>query len=170
MKLSDYDAYFKDLSSRMASIAHTEEDPRFGHYNLEEVLLGLRSKLDLTGFCLLLEDPTGQFYKVANEQIKDLQTGAILIIKHVPLDDFAEERIALDRALQLCRQVAARMLEDQILAINTDTKPRFLRGLQIAGFQYQKASNVFDNCFGYRLEFQYLDTEPLTLIPEEWIT
>lgn len=170
MKLSDYDTYFEDIASRLASIAHSESNRRFAHYHIEEVITGLRGNLDLTGYCLLLEDPTGQFYKVANEQIKDLQSGAILIIRHVPLDDFTQERIVLSDCLELCREVAARMLEDQILAINTDQKPRFLRGLQLNGFQYQKAAQIFDNCYGYRLEFQYLDTEALTIHPEKWLS
>lgn len=170
MNLSDYDTYFKDIASRLADIAHTEENPRFAHYHIEEVITGLRGKLDLTGYSLLLEDPTGQFYKVAGDQVKDLQTGAILIIRHVPIDDFAQERIVLDESLELCREVAARMLDDQELAINTTDKPRFLRGLQVNGFQYQKAANIFDNCYGYRLEFQYLDTEALRINPAKWIT
>lgn len=170
MKLSDYDTYFEDIATRLTDIAHTEESSRFAHYHIEEVITGLRGNLDLTGYCLLLEDPTGQFLKVANEQIKDLQTGAFLIIRHVPLDDFAQERIVLDQCLQLCREVAARMLEDQILAINTNEKPRFLRGLQIAAFQYQKASQIFDNCFGYRMEFQYLDSEALLIHPAKWLS
>lgn len=170
MKLSDYDNYFQDIASRLADIGHSETQRRFAHYHIEEVITGLRGNLDLTGYCLLLEDPTGQFYKVANEQIKDLQTGAILIIRHVPLDDFAQERVVLSESLELCREVAARMLEDQILAINTTDKPRFLRGLQLNGFQYQKAADIFDHCFGYRLEFQYLDTEALIIHPERWIT
>ncbi len=169
MKLSDYDSYFEDIASRLADIAHSESNRRFAHYHIEEVITGLRGSLDMNGYCLLLEDPTGQFYQVASEQIKDLQTGAILIIRHVPLDDFAQERIVLDQTLQLCREVAARMLADQMLAINTSDKPRFLRGLQINGFQYQKAAQIFDNCYGYRLEFQYLDTEALIIHPDKWI-
>jgi hypothetical protein len=170
MKLSDYDNYFEDIATRLTDIAHTEEVSRFAHYHIEEVITGLRGNLDLKGYCLLLEDPTGIFYKVASEQIKDLQTGAILILRHVPLDDFDQERVVLAKSLELCREVAARMLEDQILAINTTDKPRFLRGLQIGGFQYQKAAQIFDNCYGYRLEFQYLDTEALIIHPDSWIS
>lgn len=169
MKLSDYDSYFTDIASRLADIAHSESNPRFSHYHIEEVITGLRGNLDLTGYCLLLEDPTGQFYKVAGEQVKDLQTGAILIIRHVPIDDFAMERVVLDYSLELCIEVAARMLADQELAINTTSKPRFLRGLQVNGFQYQKAADIFDRCFGYRLEFQYLDTEALSVHPDKWL-
>jgi hypothetical protein len=169
MKLSDYDAYFIDIASRMADIAHTEANPRFAHYNMEEVLTGLRGKLDLTGYCLLLEDPILQFYKIAGEQTRELQTGAFMVIRHVPVDDFAFEREVLGYSLELCREVAARMLDDQILAINTTDKPRFLRGLDLNGFQAQKASNIFDNCFGYRMEFQYLDKDPLIINPAKWL-
>jgi hypothetical protein len=90
----------------------------------------MRGNFDLTGYCLLLEDPTGQFYKVAGNEVKDLQTGAIMIIRHVPIDDFALERVVLAESLELCREVGARMLDDQELAINSTDKPRFLRGLQ----------------------------------------
>ncbi len=170
MNLSDYDAYFEDIATRMVDVAHTPDGKKkFSHYHIEEVITGLRGDLDLTGYCLLLEDPTGQFVKVAGDQIKDLQNGAFLIIRHVPLDDFEMEREVLAVSMELSREVAARMLDDQILAINTSDKPKFLRGLRLEGFQYQKAAQIFDNCYGYRMEFQYLDTEPLRITPSRWI-
>lgn len=169
MKLSDYDAYFLDIASRLADVAHSETQKRFAHYHIEEVITGLRGNLDLTGYCLLLEDPTGVFVKVAGDQIRDLQTGAFLIVRQVPLDDFDTEREVLATSMELAREVAARMLDDQILAINGTTKPKFLRGLQLQGFQYQKAAQIFDNCYGYRMEFQYLDTEVLRVHPDRWI-
>ncbi|WBL42394.1 hypothetical protein PBT90_16785 [Algoriphagus halophytocola] len=169
MTLAEADSYFSDIASKMVDIAHTEAVPKYGHYHIEEVLTGLRENLDMTGFCLLLEDPSGQIYKTASEQVKDLQTAAILILKHVPLDDFASERIVLDRALYLCKQVAARMIKDQELAIMGE-KPRWLRGLQVQGFAYQKGTELFDRCFGYRLEYQYMPNESLVINPADWIS
>lgn len=168
MTLQEADAYFSDIASRMADIRHSESSPRYGHYHIEEVLTGLRENLDLTGFCLLLEDPSGQIFKTASESVKDLQSAAILIIKHVPVDDFSMERMVLDRALYLCKQVAARMIKDQELAI-LGQKPRFLRGLQTQGFSYQKGTDLFDRCFGYRLEFQYMPHESLVINPSDWL-
>ena len=167
MTLAEADAYFSDIAARMVDISHTEAKPRYAHYHIEEVLTGLREGLDLTGYCLLQEDPTGQIFKIASEDIKDLQSGAIMIIKHVPLDHFDEERIVLDHSLFLCKQIAARMIKDQEEAIQ-GIKPRFLRGLQTQAFTYQKAADIFDRCFGFRLEYQYMPKESLVIIPEVW--
>jgi hypothetical protein len=91
-----------------------------------------------------------------------------MIVKHVPQDDFAMERQVLDRSLILAKQVAARMIADKRLAIQ-GSKPPFLRGLNVSGFYYEKAQNIFDHCFGYRLEFQYTTSEYLIINPDEWL-
>ena len=168
MTLLQIDTYFEDIATRMADIAHNSDRRKFGHYHIEEVLTGMRENLDLTGYCLLIEDPSGQIFKTASENIKDLQSAAILICKHVPLDHFDEERIVLNRSLELCKQVAARMIKDQELAIQ-GIKPRYLRGLQTQGFSYQKGTELFDRCFGYRMEYQYMPIESLVINPEDWI-
>lgn len=167
MTIEQYDDYFKEMASRMSAIRHSESNPRYANYHIEEVIVGLRSNLDMTQFCFLQEDITGQIQSKADESVNDLQTGAIMIVKHVPHDDFEGERTVLNRSLQLAKQVAAMMIADRRAAINGQ-KPAYLRALNISGFYYEKAQNVFDHCFGYRLEFQYNASENLIIDPDEW--
>jgi hypothetical protein len=167
MTIAQYDSYFEIIAAQLAAISHTPSSPRYAHYHIEEVIVGLRSSLDLSDYCLLQEDISGQIQSKADEAVNDMQTGAIMIVKHVPHDDFATERQVLDRSLVLAKQVAARMIADKRLAIQ-GSKPTFLRGLNVSGFYYEKAQNIFDHCFGYRLEFQYTTSEHLIINPDEW--
>lgn len=167
MTVAEYDAYFEPIATKLKAIRHSPTKRRFAHYHIEEVLTGLREHLDMTDFCLLLEDLEGRIISKADEAINDVQSGALIIARHVPHDDFAGERTAIDNALKLCRQVAARMIADKAMAIQ-GSKPRFLRGLVVSGFSYQKVGPLFDHCFGYRLEFQYTDTAALIIDPDQW--
>jgi hypothetical protein len=168
MTLAQYDTYFQEMAGRLAAIRHTVSHPRYAHYHIEEVIVGMRADLDLSDFCLLQEDISGQLQSKSDEAVNDMQTGAILIIKHVAQDDFAGERIVLDQALKIAKQVMARMILDKRLAVNGQ-KPANLRGLNVSAFYYEKAQNIFDHCFGYRLEYQYASIENLIIDPEEWI-
>jgi hypothetical protein len=171
MKVSQYDSYFEDIASRLARIAHTPERPRYAHYRIEEVLTGLRGNLDMTQFCLLQESIEGRIQAKSDEAVNNIQTGAIMVVRHVAHDDFADERTAIDTALIICEQVAARMIADKREAIHsTDPDTKGFRGLNVSGFSYQEAGTVFDNCFGYRLEFQYISTDHLIVDPDEWIS
>lgn len=168
MTIEEYDDYFEAMASKMKSIQHGPENKRYSHYHIEEVIVGLRENLDFTGYCFLQEDITGQIQAKTDENVNELQTGAIMILQHVAHDDFRQERIVLDKSLKLAKQVAARMISDKRQAIN-GTAPRFLRGLNVSGFYYEKAQNLFDHCFGWRLEFQFQNPESLLIDEDEWI-
>lgn len=169
MTIAEYDTYFEDIAKRLKAVQHTDQQPRYANYHIEEVLTGLRADLDMRDYCLLQEDIEGKIVGKANENADNLQSGAVMILRHVALDDFKEERVVLDKALKLAIQVAAKMVKDKEISILTKDLPKFLRGLDISMFSYQKVGPVFDRCFGYRLEFQYVDSTNLIMDPEEWI-
>lgn len=151
MKAALYISYFENLARKHKSILHTDAQKHFYRLDIEEVLTGLRTPIKYPA--LILEMHEGRILNNASDNIRDLQTGAFMIVKQVSKkDDFKEEMSALEECLNIGYDIIARMWQDR--------HNRVLNSFDIGTVNYSKVGPVFDNAYGYRFTFGLDDRLP----------
>lgn len=159
MSTDEIEAYFEQMATKNLAIGHTPELPRFVRFNIEEVLKGLRAKLDLSHFCLLLEAPEGMLADNGADQVWDQQIISYMVLRQVEANDFAEERATVAQARKICLSILSRLLmEGQFGDMDIVNNP----------VEYEKVGPVFTNCYGYRYTFTASDPISLRYLSTEW--
>ena len=164
MKIAAYEAYMENLATQYLPIRHSATTKRFTRYNVVEVFTELRSSLDLSHFCLMLESFEGQLQDNASSALFDQQTGAFMVLRKVELDNYPAEAETLD--------LAKAMGLELIYKINQDSrKPgNAIRAFELSSVKYFKVGPVFDNAYGFRFEFSFYDQLSPVLNPANWAT
>jgi hypothetical protein len=165
MKPSVYKAYFKDIAENHKSILHSDDNnKRFAGMNIEEVLTGLRSDLDTTGYCLILENFEGRLADNRSDNILNYKSCAFWVIKNAPSNDYATEEEVIDGCYDIAFDIISKINSDKIpVPRNT-----MVKHFDPSTVTYNRIVNVFDSCHGYRVSFELHNHQSLKFEPSKW--
>ena len=160
MDFAPYSEYFENLARRLKDIGHTPEQPKFCRFNIEEVLDGLATDLDLSTPVLLLESFEGHLNDNGGDQVFDGQDAAFLIMQDCDLTDFVAQNAIIDLAKRIGLKIIARLRKDARQRL-----PGALPVFDLNKVNYQKVGPVFGNAYGYRFTFGW--DEPISVVVNE---
>lgn len=168
MTPQDYIAYFEKVARQLKQIGHSDTSKRFARIDIEEVLTGLRNKINLKEWCLVLESYEGNLQSRGDEAMADTMMGAFMVVRQVKDNDFAGQAATISESKAIGLKIIALLIRDKQLAVQGE-RPRFLRGFQLGNVNYQKVGPLFgENAYGYRFEFAILENQHLIYDPEDW--
>jgi hypothetical protein len=160
--------YFEALAAANINIAHNEATHKqFVCVDMDEVEESVFEKLDLSQWCMVLEDLTGRINGADAEHLAVSANAAFLIFKHVKEGDRDQERIVLNDAFEIGKQFLAKMNKDMYDydPVNFDN---IMVNFNPNAVRFEKLKAIGDNCFGYRFEFEYSKYEQLAYDDSNW--
>lgn len=165
---SAYESYFESLAKDFKPISHTDEAPRFALMDIDDILSSQRTGLDFTNPCMILENFEGEIqYK--HNQLSDQPFGAFLIIQHVDRNNPVSKREVMDRCKDYGIRIITRMQIERKALFGGDSEAnRILLYFDMDQVKYQKISNIFSGCHGWRFEFNLGKEAQLPFNPNEW--
>lgn len=170
MDADKFEEYFEDMAIHNKAIAHTPESRRFARLNIEEVLSGMRGDLDLSNWCLILEMYEGRLSENNSDNIMDNQASAFMVIKSVTQGDFSQERLTLKDAKIIAFQFLKKIRKDARVFPKTEANRYngLVKNFDINTVGYNKVGPVFDNCFGFRIEFSFSESISMAYDPNDF--
>lgn len=149
----NYEAYFEEIARHYIPIRHSEDRQRFAMMDIDDILNKVRGKLDLDSPCLILENPEGEF-EYANDGYRDMLRGAFLILRRVRKGDEAMKREVINENKLHAFRIFSIIHHHKREILQGRRNPRTILAKYFTdSARYQKVSNVFDNCHGWRVEF-----------------
>ena len=164
LNVAKYISYFKNLATQHKEIGHTEEEKHFFRMNIEEVLTGLRSDINLPA--LILESFEGRLVDKKSDNNLANREGAFMILKKVEVDNFDQENEFLDDSERIGLDIIKRMRRD---SKTNPIQDRILKRFDYDGVSWGKVGPVFDNYYGYRFIFRLQDFENMKFDPDKWL-
>jgi hypothetical protein len=165
---SAYESYFENLAKDFKPISHTDEAPRFAMMDIDDIISSQRTGLDFTNPCMILENFEGEIqYK--HNQLADQQYGAFLIIQQVDRNNPVQKREVLDRCKDYgIRLITWMQIERKALFGGDHEANRILLYFDMNQVRYQKISNIFSGCHGWRFEIKLGEEAALPFNRYEW--
>ncbi len=175
MILNDYISYFRNIAVSHYLIGHVpisetgDSAPgtmRFATYNAADVISKrLRTKV---GFPALLAEVYDWDTKGSTVyDVKNNFTGGFMILDHAKSNDYADEQRALSTTETIMHQITWKMWQDHYGAGKDRCQTPF-QNLEM-NFDVMAVGPVFDNEFGWRVEFTFRPKLPIDFkqpIPE----
>lgn len=160
--------YFEALAIASNIIQHNAETHKqFVCVDMDEVEESVFEKLDLSQWCMVLEDLTGRINGADTEHLAVSGNAAFLIFKAVKEGDREEERTVLNEAFEIGKIFLAKMRKDMY-----DYDPINFDNIMVNfipnSVRFEKLKAISDNCFGYRFEFEYSKFELLEYNGSYW--
>jgi hypothetical protein len=146
MQYKDYQDYFEDLATKHKKIQHSNEKKRFCDVDPEEIITGLRSKIDFKNFCLVLESFDMETQDRYADNPRGLYSGAFWIIKHCTPGNLAIKKETLNESLDIVYSILSRIKKDKEQLPKIKTIPHFV---DVNSFSINKIGPVHDNCYGF---------------------
>ncbi|MDP2188572.1 MAG: hypothetical protein Q8J69_07805 [Sphingobacteriaceae bacterium] len=144
-RYDDYVAYFKALAEDHPAFFHSHQHKSFFLWHLEDLDRSLND-LALSFPVLMIEEPESTYSDNGAGYVTENLMGAVVVIKPVQnLGDTAAEMQVKTECKKLALGVMARMYHDKYQLRITGFDPSESKGAVVGP--------VWDNCYGYRLEF-----------------
>ena len=160
--------YFEYLAIHNKAIAHNEATHKqFVCVDMDEIEESVFDALNLSDWCMVLEDLTGRINGSDAEHLAVSGNAGFLIFKAVPEGDRVQERIVLNDAFNLGCQFLAKMKQD-MYDYNASTNDNIMVNFNPNAVRFEKLKAISDNCFGYRFEFEYSKYEELKYNASLW--
>ncbi len=157
MIFSDYIAYFKTAAINHKLLLHVDNtNVTFYRMDIEEVLTGLRYKLKTKS--LILENPEKNTRDLLSDNPRKIITGAFLVIGPVKKNDFADEVTVLDKCEEISEDILSKIANDCSKFKRNPNWARAIKGFDPNSIRSQKVGPLFDNFYGWRTEFQIIQT------------
>lgn len=166
---SEYESYFETLATRFKLIGHTPEKPKFAALDIEHILSNQKGKLDINSPVFILESPEGKF-AWQNDTFMDTKFGAFMILQYAKPNNPEARRQVLDNTQEIGMKVIARMQYERLI-LNKGVKdlyPHFILFFNLDDTKYQKVGPVFNDCYGWRFEFDLSEQSKLPFDSDEW--
>ncbi len=175
LNVSNYIKYFRDMATRHKDIMHDPESEtgngkvgskHFASWSSEEVIVGLRSSVSFTPAALLLE-----LYEVVtnSESVYDIKgeyKGAFTVLSHAQTGSVTAEIEAFQLTERICYDLLSKIWQDHYghESVREETPFRYFDFTHLA---ITPTSKLFDNEFGYRVEFgfEFRQTRNITTPP-----
>lgn len=149
--------YFEDLATRYAPIGHTPEAPRYVCLNIEEILSDNVRNLDLSHYCLMLENPAGKLEDNGGDGYFEKLEIAFMLLRQCQVSNFAEERLIKAEARKHATQLLIKIAEEGEFC-----------DFSLNSVEFEKVGPVFNNCYGYRYTFEASSPLLLQPNPADW--
>jgi hypothetical protein len=171
MDADKYVAYFEDLATNLKDIGHTPDKKKFSRIDIEEVLTSMRTSLDMTTMCLVLEMLEGQLNDNISDNIMNMQAGAFLLLRHVKKGDYAAENVAMADAFKIFVKLLSKIKKDrETFPMNDANRSNGLvKYFDFSSVKYNKVGPIFDNCYGLRIEFGFSESVSFAFNPNDWL-
>jgi hypothetical protein len=170
MDIDKYVAYWQDLATHNKNILHTPENPRFARMNIEEIVNATRSDIDMTHNVMILESYEGQLGDNTSDNIIDNQSGAVMVIRHVEKNDFAAENTAQTDSKNILFSLLSKIKKDKETFPQSDANRSngMVKKFDFNSVSYHKVGPLFDNCYGFRLQFSFSESIDLSYKSGDW--
>lgn len=158
-RYADYVAYFRSQVSDHPAFLYPEGEKHFYLWHLEDFDKGLNRAP--SGFHFLLEDPESDISDNQNKLYLDRVVGSYVIVHRVKADDIDDEIEVASACKQLAMNFLGKLIKDKLKQRIVSFDPNSVKGMKIGP--------VWDNYFGFRLEFR-IDTSATDALiaPEEF--
>jgi len=164
MDHSDYISFFEDLATKHKSILHSPTEKHFFRANIEEVITGLRSKIKFPA--MVLESYEVRLIDYKSDNIYMAPVGAFSIIDKVERDNYDKENEAINTCMLIGIDIITAIREEyQNFRNNPNRKIKYFDPATVTGY---KVGPLFENCFGYRFEFQIGNPLSLKYDASKW--
>lgn len=163
-----YTEYFEKLATECLAIAHSEEKKRFVLIDIDEVINGLRTKIDFNNFCLLLEAYETSLPANTVDNIRQRCSGAFMVLKHVPAKGSDQERYdVLQEAEEIVFTLLSRLKKEASENLQQKTIPNWI---DFNSININKVGPLWDSCYGWRVMFTFQPSAnpALKYVQENW--
>ena len=171
--VEEYINYFESVARNLKSISHNPESnrKRFVTGNLDELLGGLRSKLDTKEPCLVLYNFEAYFSETTDEaKTVNLQAG-FAVIQHVRENDFREQDQKSDSLFEICADILSKILYDREQHDAGELCPAFISDFDLNTVKMPYIGRLGDNAYGWFVEFDIQSdaNKLLKYNPSKWL-
>ena len=152
--VEEYINYFEEIARTLKSISHNPEEKRvrFVTGDIDELLGGLRSKLDTKEPCLVIYNFEGTFFEHPDEtKTLDMQTG-FAVIQNVRENDFREKDKKSDDLFEIVTDILSKIAEDRELHAAGEKCPSFISDI-VFPIKTTYVGRLGDNAYGWFCEF-----------------
>lgn len=163
-----YEDYFMNLATKFKSIAHTATNRHFATMDIDDILSAQRGDLDFETPCLILENFEGEM-EFKHDKFKDEAYGAFHVIMRVQRNSPENKRNVMNLTKLLGWKIIAKIQKDKEKLHHGDkTGPPMLLYFNINDVKYNKISNIFSDCHGYRFEFNLGQEATNPYLESDW--
>lgn len=155
MKAQDVTAWFLDFATRLVEIQHTDDNKKFAH-NIDEAREGQRSKITMSDFTLVMNEPKGIVEGIGMDNWHDRNVYGFWILKKLKNNDFAQEDVVYDGAKVILFQMLAKMKKERDDFFESGTSG-LMKYVDLDNVEYRKAGPEFNNCFGLYCTIRFSD-------------
>ncbi len=152
MRYQPYVDYFENIAIKLKVIRHTSGGKkRFCRMNIEEVLTGLKTELDLNNICLILEAYEKTVEDRLSDNLRDRTMGAFMILKKVSDNSFETQDTILSETEAATLSVWSKLKLDK-------RNYEFIKHIDLGTLKMNKVGPLWDKCYGWRTEFMIDDS------------
>lgn len=165
MNIATYINYFRQLAILHKLLRHnpltetnqgSADERRFGWYNANDVLTGLRFQANWPA--LLVELYEEDITAPNTYDINGIYTGAFSVFARANINEPATELTAYQTAETIMQQIIHRLYQDHFGTGKNRCQTPF-QYLYLDKASLMPVGPVFDNCFGWRFEFRFKPTQ-----------
>ncbi|WP_338812737.1 hypothetical protein V9L05_15330 [Bernardetia sp. Wsw4-3y2] len=153
--VEEYINYFEWIARNLKAISHNPEEKRtrFVTGNIDELLGGLRSKLDTKEPCLILYNFEAGFEEAPDEaKTLNMQAG-FAVIQNVKENDFREQDRKSDALFEICADILSKILYDREMHDTGELCPAFISDFDLNTVKAPYIGRLGDNAYGWFVEF-----------------
>jgi len=172
MKVAEYINYFETIARNLKAISHNPEAKkiRFVTGNIDELLGGLRSKLDTKEPCLILYNFEGSFFEAPDEAKSLSMQSGFAVIQNVQENNFKEQDTKSDNLLEICTDILSKILNDREEHDAGNFCPSFISDFDFNSVKITYIGRLGDNAYGWFCEFDITNNADklLKYNPSKW--
>ncbi len=168
LNTTDLKTYWLNAAIRNKAIGHVEGIKKhFSFFTPEEALSTIKNMCDPY---LAVELPEVRLVDSNSDNIRSVFSGGILILKGADSTNYSKIQTAYDEMFIIGRQLISKMLNDRKKANdnNIPLPEALLKHLDIQSISMVEVGPVFDNKYGWRINYQLNTPDNLDLDESKW--
>lgn len=159
MTLTEYINYFKTAAQNHKDILHVDgSDEHFIKINVQEVISKIKTTIKFP--VVAIEMPEIGTVDQLSDNVRDLFEGAFVILKPANLTDYDAQFTVISECLEICNDFRSKMVNDR--------RKNILKHLDVNSFRFSEVGPVYNNLFGYRLDFRLNEPANVFLDEDKW--
>lgn len=148
MILQNFIDYFRNIAETLIDISHSPQNKKFATLNIEEVVGGLRTKIDTRTPCLFLTAYEGNIeYSDADDPVRNFAGIGFLVAQYIDISDFRQEDDRTENLQRLGFKILSRLFKDQAAHAAGEFCPAPI--FIIRDIDYSKVGPLHDNIYGF---------------------
>jgi hypothetical protein len=168
MRLADLKTYWENAAKNNLAIQHTESEKHFCVFTAEDALSSLKQLEDNV---LVLELPNSTLSDANSDNIRYIPAAAVLILKSANQGNKDEVIQAYLDLEPVAIQLISKMLNDRKKANNDNISApeKYMKHLDLNRIRMVDVGPVFDDKYGWRIDFEFNSPINLDLNESEWL-